>query len=286
MSVPAMQSATTVQSRKAMQTEMVKRQAVLKRVELSTWLPTGLFALLAISVWQAVVWAFALPPILLPSPWAVIIAAWETRQELLHGAMVTGTAAVAGFAMSIIVGIAVAALMSQSRMLRLALYPYVILLQTVPIVAIAPLLVIWSGYEFRTVVLVTLIISLFPIINSVVQGLLAIPQDRLDLFRLYGASRLQTLWRLRIPTAVNYLMLGAKTSSGLAVIGAIVAEFFVGNGGANYSGLGTLMTGWQTLGRTAPLMAALCISTLIGVIMFASVELMSRTLLRRWMSYD
>src|SRR5690606_7594475 len=140
------------------------------------------------------------------------------------------------------------------------------------IVAIAPLLVIWSGYEFRTVVLVTLIISLFPIINGVAEGLLAVPEDRLDRFRLYGASRLQTLCRLRVPTAVHHLMIAAKTSSGLAVIGAIMAEFFVGNGGANYSGLGTLMAGWQALGRTAPLMAALCISTLIGVIMFASVE--------------
>ncbi len=263
-----------------------ERSKVLKRFHVSTWFPTLVLAALVVLAWQALVWACSLPPILLPSPWAVGVAAWETRDELLRGAVVTGGAAVCGFLLSIVVGIAVAALMSQSRMLRLALYPYVILLQTVPIVAIAPLLVIWSGYEFRTVVLVTLIISLFPIINSVAEGLLAIPQDRLDLFRLYGASRLQTLWRLRVPTAVNYLMLGAKTSSGLAVIGAIVAEFFVGSGGANYSGLGTLMTGWQTLGRTAPLMAALCVSTLIGVIMFASVEIISRTLLRRWMNYD
>jgi NitT/TauT family transport system permease protein len=257
-----------------------------ERMNLSSWVPTVLLAVLVIVVWQAIVSIYALPPILLPSPLAVLSAAWETRGELSHGAVVTGGAAVAGFLMSIVIGTFVAALMSQSRMLRLALYPYVILLQTVPIVAIAPLLVIWSGYTFRTVVLVTLIISLFPIINSVAAGLLAIPQDRLDLFRLYGASRLQTLWRLRIPTAISHLVIGAKTSSGLAVIGAIVAEFFVGNGGANYSGLGTLMTGWQTLGRTAPLMAALCISTLIGVIMFATVDLISRSLLRRWMNYD
>ncbi len=257
-----------------------------ERMKLSSWGPTVLLAVVVVAVWQAIVTIYALPPILLPSPLAVLAAAWETRSELAQGAVVTGGAAVAGFLMSIVLGTVVAALMSQSRMLRLALYPYVILLQTVPIVAIAPLLVIWSGYTFRTVVLVTLIISLFPIINSVAAGLLAIPQDRLDLFRLYGASRLQTLWRLRIPTAISHLVIGAKTSSGLAVIGAIVAEFFVGNGGANYSGLGTLMTGWQTLGRTAPLMAALCISTLIGVIMFATVDLISRSLLRRWMNYD
>lgn len=250
------------------------------------WLPTLALAGIVLAAWQALIWIGDLPPILLPSPRAVVIAGWETRVELLRGAWVTGAAAVSGFAASLLLGTLVAAVMSQSRMLRLAMYPYVILLQTVPIVAIAPLLVIWSGYEFRTVVLVTLIISLFPIINSVTEGLLAIPTERLDLFRLYGATRLQILCRLRIPTAVSHLMLGAKTSAGLAVIGAIVAEFFVGNGGANYSGLGTLMTGWQTLGRTAPLMAALCISTLLGVIMFVAVQTVSNTILRRWMNTD
>jgi len=249
-------------------------------------IPTVVLAILVIAVWQTVVTVFRLPPILLPSPWAVVVAGWESRVELFYGTGVTGAAAVMGFALSIVIGTLISAVMSQSVVLRLAMYPYVILMQTVPVVAVAPLLVIWSGYEFRTVVLVTLIISLFPIVNSVTEGLLAIPADRLDLFRLYGASRAQTLWRLRVPTAVNYLMLGAKTSAGLAVIGAIVAEFFVGNGGANYSGLGTLMTGWQTLGRTAQLIAALCMSTLLGVMMFGSVQLLSRTVLKRWMSYE
>jgi len=250
------------------------------------WLPTLVLAGIVLASWQTAIWLGDLPPILLPSPRAVLVAGWESRVELLRGAWVTGAAAVSGFFASLVIGTVIAAVMSQSRMLRLAMYPYVILLQTVPIVAIAPLLVIWSGYEFRTVVLVTLIISLFPIINSVTEGLLSIPSDRFDLFRLYGASRWELLIQLRVPSAVRNLMLGAKTSAGLAVIGAIVAEFFVGNGGANYSGLGTLMTGWQTLGRTAPLMAALCVSTLLGVIMFVAVQVVSTTILRRWMDTD
>lgn len=257
-----------------------------EKIGWTTFLPTVGLAAAMLTAWQLLIWFGNLPPILLPSPWAVVVAGWEHRVELARGAWVTGAAAVAGFFASLVIGTLTAALMSQSRMLRLAMYPYVILLQTVPIVAIAPLLVIWSGYEFRTVVLVTLIISLFPIINNVTEGLIAISSDRLDLFRLYGATRMQTLWRLRVPAAISHLMLGAKTSSGLAVIGAIVAEFFVGNGGANYSGLGTLMTGWQSLGRTAPLMAALCVSTCLGVIMFASVQLVSRTILQRWMGND
>jgi len=242
--------------------------------------------LIAIVLWQLIVTWFQLPPILLPSPLQVFHAGIAEASVLMRAAWITGTAAVCGFALSVVVGTAVAALMSQSRLLRLALYPYVILLQTVPIVAIAPLLIIWSGYEFRTVVLITLVISLFPIINSVTEGLMAIPQDRIELFRLYGASKFQTLWRLRIPTAIRFLMVGCKTSCGLAVIGAIVAEFFVGNGGANYAGLGTLMTGWQTLGRTAPLIAALFASTLLGIAMFAFVHILSSTLLSRWMNQD
>lgn len=256
------------------------------QAKLFAFLPVLIFTASVVLVWQLVVNVFELPPILLPSPAQVLEAGIQEASVLASGAWVTGTAAVCGFVMSVLLGTFIAALMSQSKLLRLALYPYVILLQTVPIVAIAPLLVIWSGYEFRTVVLVTLIISLFPIINSVTEGLMAIPQDRIDLFRLYGASKLQTLWRLRIPTAVRYLMLGCKTSCGLAVIGAIVAEFFVGNGGANYAGLGTLMTGWQTLGRTAPLIAALFASTLLGIAMFAAVHILSRTVLSRWMNHD
>jgi NitT/TauT family transport system permease protein len=103
----------------------------------------------------------------------------------------------------------------------------------------------------------------------------------LELFQLYGASRWQILFRLQIPAAIPNLILGARVSSGLAVIGAIVGEFFVGNGG-QYDGLGTLMTGWQSLQRTDALMAAVLVSTLLGVTMFVIVNILSKTILRRW----
>lgn len=163
----------------------------------------------------------------------------------------------------------------------MAFFPYVILLQTVPIVAIAPLLIIWSGYTFRTVVIVTVIVCLFPIVNGVTTGLLAIDRETADLFRLYGAGRWRTLKSLQIPSAVGHVVLGAKTSAALAVIGAIVAEFFVGNG-TKYDGLGTLMTGWQALTKTDALIAALFASALLGLGLFGLVQLISVTLLRRW----
>jgi NitT/TauT family transport system permease protein len=242
-------------------------------------------ALLGVTIWHTAVRIFELPPALLPTPGQVWEAAIRERESLLRGTVTTGVAATAGLLSAIGIGSLMGVVFSQSRMIRLALFPYVVFLQTVPIVAIAPLLIIWSGYRFRTVVIVTVMICLFPIVNSVTAGLLSIDRQLSDLFRLYGASRRQRLWRLQIPTAVKYLMLGAKTSSGLAVIGAIVAEFFVGNG-SSYDGLGTLMTGWQALMRTDALIAAVFASTLLGLVLFGAVQLVSGTVLRRWTSTE
>ncbi len=238
-------------------------------------------AIAAVLVWEAVVWLFDLPKALLPTPRQCWAAALDQRDALLRGTFSTGIAAVAGLLTAVVLGSLLAIVFSQSKKIRLAFFPYVILLQTVPIVAIAPLLIIWSGYTFRTVVIVTVIVCLFPIVNSGTSGLLAIDRNSSDLFRLYGAGRLKRLSRLQLPSAIGDLMLGTKTSSGLAVIGAIVAEFFVGNG-TNYDGLGTLMTGWQALTKTDALIAALFASAFLGLLLFGSVQLVSATLLRRW----
>jgi NitT/TauT family transport system permease protein len=165
------------------------------------------------------------------------------------------------------------------------LYPYVIFLQTVPIVAIAPLLIIWSGNNFRTIVLVAVIISIFPVISNVTSGLLSIHENLRDLFRMQGATRWQMLIKLRIPSALPQLILGLRVSSGLSVIGAIVAEFFVGNSG-EYDGLGTIMTARQALLRTPELMAALIACTLLGIALFALVNLLGATVLGRWTKTD
>jgi NitT/TauT family transport system permease protein len=246
----------------------------------------ALVATVAISgllLWEAVVYLFDLPKALLPTPRQCLAAAVKERDALIAGTLSTGIAAVAGLAAAVLLGFLLAVVFSQSRKIRLAFFPYVILLQTVPIVAVAPLLIIWSGYTFRTVVIVTVIVCLFPIVNSATEGLLAIEREKSDLFRLYGAGRIKRLIHLQIPSAIGRLMLGTKTSSGLAVIGAIVAEFFVGNG-TSYDGLGTLMTGWQALTKTDALIAALLASAFLGLALFGSVQLISVTILRRWTS--
>lgn len=238
-------------------------------------------AIAAVAGWHLVAWGFDLPEALLPPPRQVLDAASDNRVALFKGFWSTGLAAAVGLAVAVAIGSTISVAFSQSRQVRMAFFPYVIFLQTVPIVAIAPLLIIWSGYQFRTVVIVTVIVALFPIVNSVTAGLTAIDRQWADLFSLYGAGRAKKLARLQIPSAVPYLVLGAKTSSGLAVIGAIVAEFFVGNG-TDYDGLGTLMTKWQGFGKTDALIAAVFTSTLMGLVLFGLVHLVSRTLLRRW----
>ncbi len=245
----------------------------------------AIVAVLAGALWHVGVRMFDLPKILLPTPSEVIQAGWQRRGELYAASLVTFYTAAVSLLVAILLGSLLAIVFSQSRLLRRALFPYVVFLQTVPIVAIAPLLIIWSGYEFRTAVIATVIICLFPIVNNVTMGLQASRTEHRDLFRLYGASRLQTLMRLQVPTAIPYLLLGARVSSGLAVIGAIVAEFFVSNGAA-YVGLGALMTRWQGLYQTDALIAALGMSTLVGLLLFAGVDWARRIFLNRYTELD
>ncbi|MEM6469777.1 MAG: ABC transporter permease subunit [Planctomycetota bacterium] len=240
-----------------------------------------LTAMIALATWQVLADRLD-SAALLPRPAEVWEAANEYQEKLVKAWCFTGMAAAAGLVSAVCIGSLISVAFSQSKLIRLAFFPYVVFLQTVPIVAIAPLLIIWSGYEFRTVVIVTVIVCLFPIVNNVTAGLMAIDRQLSDLFSLYGAGRAWRLMRLQLPSCIPSSVIGTKTSSGLAVIGAIVAEFFVGSGSSEYDGLGTLMTLWQGQLRTAPLIAALFASTLLGLALYATVELLSKTLLRRW----
>ncbi len=240
-------------------------------------------AVCGIAAWYAIVWLFGLPKLLLPKPHQVAQAAWQRRSELFLGTCLTTTASLLGLLIAVALGSLIAVAFSLSKKIRLAFFPYVIFLQTVPIVAIAPLLIIWSGNRFRTVVMVTVIICLFPIVNNVTAGLLAIDKELADLFRLYGAGKAKTLFRLQIPGAVRSLLVGTKTSSGLAVIGAIVAEFFISTG-QSFSGLGALMQTWQGFNKTDALIAALFASMVVGLLLFGTVRLTANTLLSRWVS--
>lgn len=244
-------------------------------------LPPLLLLAAVLVVWQGAVSLLRLPPYLLPGPLEVGRGAVERSWELAEATGITGAGAVCGFAASLLLGTCVALVFSQSSVIRGSCYPYAIFLQTVPIVAIAPLIVTWFGSGFQSVVIIACIISLFPIITNVTTGLVSVDPGHRDLFRLHRATRWQVLRKLQIPNAVPHLVTGAKTSSGLAVVGAIVGEFFVGYGTTRH-GLGFIILYSGPQLKTDQLFAATIASALLGVIMFATTSLAGRMLLARW----
>ena len=242
--------------------------------------PVALFVVVVTARHAAVV-ALAIKRYIVPLPLEVLAAGWQRRGTLLSAAAMTGEAAVAGFALSLVTGFTVACLFSQSRVIERSVYPYAIFLQTVPIVAIAPLIVAWFGYGFQSVVVVAFIISIFPVITNVTAGLTSIDTNLLELFELAGASRWQVLIKLRLPSSVPHLVTGARISAGLSVVGAIVGEIFAG-AGADRSGLGYLIQ--QTSGhlRTDELFAAVLTSAALGMVIFGSVSAAARLAMKWW----
>lgn len=242
--------------------------------------PVGLLVAAAV-VWQAAVMVFRVPPFVLPAPVQIARAAAASSRTLLAATLVTGGAAICGFAASTVVGCLIAFAFSQSEIIRRSLYPYAIFLQTVPIVAIAPLIILWFGTGFQSVVLVSFIVGLFPIITNMTTGLTRLEGNLVDLFRVYHASRTQMLVKLRLPAAVPCLITGAKTSSGLSVIGAIVGEFFAGYQAQTF-GLGYLIIVTSQQLKTAELFAAIFCSTVLGLIIFSGISAAGNGILARW----
>ena len=178
-------------------------------------------------------------------------------------------------------GLLLAVLFAQSRILELSLFPYAVILQVTPIVAIAPLIIIWVDDVTLSLLICAWIVAFFPILSNTTVGLNSTDHNLLDLFRLYGANRWQVLWRLRLPTAMPYFLAGLRISGGLALIGAIVAEFVAGTGG-RASGLAyrILESGYQL--QIPRMFAALVLISATGIGIFLALSLLSHLLLRRW----
>ena len=213
---------------------------------------------------------------LIPAPSSVLRAMVQDSSELLGAIATTSVSAVSGFLLSVVVGIAVAVFLSSSRAIQRAFYPYAVFFQTVPIIAIAPLLVIWFGYGTRTVVASAFVVSIFPVIANTLTGLLSTEPALRDLFRLYGASTGATLFKLRFPAALPQILTGLRVASGLAVIGAIVGEFIGGQG------LGSVVDVARTQQRVDKVFAAVLLASVLGLALFGLINLVSYITLRRW----
>ena len=253
----------------------------LKREKTQKILYPVLVAVALIGLWQWVVVAFEVPQFLVPSP-VRIVQTLIADAALLFGALVTTLKiTVFAFTCATVLGVLIAFTFVQSRLIETALFPYAVLLQVTPIVAIAPLVIIWVKDPTLSLVICATVVALFPVIANTTLGLRSVNPGLLNYFRLNRATRLQTLVRLRIPSALPYFFVGLRISSGLALIGAVVAEFVAGTGGTN-TGLAyqILQAGYQL--NIPRMFAALLLIAVAGVFMFAAMTVLSKWALGDW----
>jgi len=245
------------------------------------WFLPLVVATLLLGLWQAWTVIQQVPTYLVPSPWA-IAQTLVTDWSLLIGSLwVTLKITVLSFLAATVIGALIAFTFVQSRWIEAAFFPYAVLLQVTPIVAIAPLIIIWVKDPTLSLVVCATLVALFPIISNTTVGLRSVNPGLAAYFQLQRATRWQTLVRLRIPSALPYFFAGLRISGGLALIGAVVAEFVAGTGGTG-TGLAyqILQSGYQL--NIPRLFAALLLISLTGVAVFAALAGLTRWALGGW----
>jgi NitT/TauT family transport system permease protein len=237
-----------------------------------------------VGVWYLVTYVFLAPRrrFLLPPPHQVITEGfldWTTFHEILSALGATAKVSLVGLAIAAALGMVFAALMNRARWIERSFYPWAVVLQTIPILAIVPLIGFWLGYGFWSRAIVCTLVSLFPIITNTLFGLQSVETGHHDLFTLRRAGRWTRLIRLEIPSALPAVFTGLRTSAGLAVIGAIVGDFFFRQG---EPGVGQLIDDYTRSLESGPLFAAIIVSSLFGLTVFWFFGLLSHLLVGRW----
>ena len=243
-------------------------------------IPPILVLVLFLSVWAIGAKLYNMA-FLLPGPMLVAQAFITDIDMVIEGATITLREAFTGYILAIFIGITIATVMSLSKILERSLYPYAILLQTVPVVAVAPLIVLWFGFEEKSVIIVSLIISLFPIINNTLLGLKSTSINLVELFNMHDASKFESFFKLRFPAAIPNIIAGMRISAGLSVIGAIVGEFIIGSGSEG-GGLGVQIIYAQAELETPLVMALILSATTLGFLFFMTVSTIGHLLMRKW----
>lgn len=233
-------------------------------------------------LWQLILWIFKVPPFMLPSPLAVGGAVVRRYPSLLNSLAITAEESAGGLIASTVIGVVIALLFAQSRWVRKMFYPYTLLLQTVPIIAIAPLILMWVGAGEPAVTLIAFIISLAPIIANTTQGLISVEENLVDLFLMNNATRGQVLFKLRLPSAVPSLFVGIRIASGIAVIGAITGELYAGSSRVGVGGLGYSILYASSQLQTDYLFALVLAATVLGFSFFFVVMFLEWYFLHRW----
>jgi NitT/TauT family transport system permease protein len=242
----------------------------------------AVLGIILLVLWEWIVKARAIPPYVLPAPSAITHALIQNFGSLMQSLLSTLIVTLEGFIAALITGVGLAIAFSQSRAVERALYPYAVVLQVTPVVAIAPLILIWVGFDHinAALALIAALVAFFPILSNTTLGLKSADFNLVDLMRLYGASRWQILWRLRLPTALPYLLGAMKIAGGLSLIGAVVAEFVAGSGTA--TGLAWRIVEAGNRLEIATMFAALALLALLGIAIFAAFSALEWALLRHW----
>lgn len=224
---------------------------------------------------------------LLPPPHEVISSGFFDSghlAELMEGLRATTIVTLIGLMISALLGMTVAILMAQFKWVESTVFPYAIVVQATPIIAIVPLIGIWMGFSFNARVLVVIIISIFPIITNTLFGLKSIERNQVDLFTLHGATGLTKLRKLTLPAATPAIFTGFRIAAGLGVVGAIVGEFFFKGG--QEKGIGRLISRYQNQLQTKLLIAAIIVSSILGVALFLGVGALGNRLTAAWQDED
>jgi NitT/TauT family transport system permease protein len=233
-------------------------------------------------LWQGLDLLLHLPPYMLPTPLAVARAVVARFPSLVASLAVTSEEAAGGLAASIVVGLLIALVFAQFRWIRRMFYPYTILLQTVPIIAVTPLILMWVGPGTFSVTLVAFIICLAPIIANATQGLVSVEPNLVHLFLMHNASPLQILTRLRLPHAMPSLFVGIRIAAGISVIGAITGELFAGSSRVGEGGLGYSIVYASSQLQTDYLVALVLAATVLGFTFFFAVMFLEWYFLHNW----
>jgi ABC-type nitrate/sulfonate/bicarbonate transport system permease component len=236
--------------------------------------PPLVFSIVVLVIWEVSVAATGVRETILPRPSVIAQHLYEQRELLLDNTWVTVKEILLGFIIALIVGLSLGVIIAASRLVEQAVYPWMIASQMVPIVAIAPLLVLWFGFDLRPKVIVVALVSFFPLAVNTVDGLKAPPKRMIDLMRTLGANRFEIFRMVKVPAALPFVFSGAKVAVAFATLGAVFGEWV----GAS-EGLGYLILTLNNQSATPDVFATILILSILGITLFGIVSLLERIFL-------
>jgi NitT/TauT family transport system permease protein len=237
---------------------------------------------IVVVIWEFLVWWLEVPRFVLPAPSQIVMSLGKDYDTLFASLWITLRITLMAFVIAVVTGVLLAVLSAQSRIVEISIFPYAVILQVTPVVAIAPLILIWVGVEHidRALLILATIVAFFPILSNTTLGMKSVDHNLRDLFQLYGASRWQRLRLLQMPASMPYLLGGMKISGGLALIGAVVAEFVAGSGTG--SGLAWRIVESANRLNIPRMFAALFMLSALGIVIFLLLAGLETLLLGRW----